>query len=125
MKRIAHILNGYIVNVSLAKDDHVLPDDGSKMLEVDALAAGLAWLPIENIKIWPNVQQFIAEFTMDEKAAVSMSTDPTIAALRLELSTWFSEVHANDPRVVMGLEKMVELGMITTERKTQIITLQP
>lgn len=74
-------------------------------------------------KIWPNVQQFMAEFTMDEKAAVSMSADPIIAALRLELSTWFSEVHANDQRVVMGLDKLVELGIITPERKAEILTV--
>ena len=74
-------------------------------------------------KIWPNVQQFMVEFTMDEKAAVSMSTDPTIAALRLELSTWFSDVHANDSRVVMGLDKLVELGIMTPERKAAIITV--
>lgn len=39
--RLAHIENGEIVNVSLAPDDYVLPDDGSQMLEADALAAGL------------------------------------------------------------------------------------
>jgi hypothetical protein len=74
-------------------------------------------------KIWPNVQQFMAEFTMSEKAAVALSTDPTLAALRLELSTWFSTVHSNDPRVVMGLDKIVELGIISTDRKTEIITI--
>jgi len=39
--RLAHIENGEVVNVSLAPDDYVLPDDGSQMLEADALAAGL------------------------------------------------------------------------------------
>lgn len=39
--RLAHIENGQIVNVSIAPDDYVLPDDGSQMLEADALAAGL------------------------------------------------------------------------------------
>lgn len=39
--RLAHIENGEIMNVSLAPDDYVLPDDGSQMLEADALAAGL------------------------------------------------------------------------------------
>lgn len=76
-----------------------------------------------NVKIWRNVQEFMKDFTMSEKAAVALSTDPTLAALRLELSTWFSTVHSNDSRVVMGLDKMVELGIISADRKTEIITI--
>lgn len=45
MKRIAHIKDGQITNVSVADDDYVLPSDGSRMLEEDALAAGLAHAP--------------------------------------------------------------------------------
>jgi len=41
MKRIAHIQNGQIGNVSLAPDDWMPPPDGSQMLESDALAQGL------------------------------------------------------------------------------------
>lgn len=41
MIRLAHIENGEIANVSLAPDDYILPDDGSQMLESDAIAAGL------------------------------------------------------------------------------------
>lgn len=43
MIRIAHIKDGKITNVSLAKDGYVLPQDGSQMLESDALAAGLTF----------------------------------------------------------------------------------
>lgn len=45
MKRIAHIKDGQITNVSLADDDYVMPDDGSRMLESDALAAGMTHAP--------------------------------------------------------------------------------
>lgn len=45
MQRIAHINNGYIVNVSIATDDYVLPSDNSEMLESDAIAAGFTWAP--------------------------------------------------------------------------------
>lgn len=41
MQRIAHIEGGTIRNVSLADDDWTAPDDGSAMLESDALADGL------------------------------------------------------------------------------------
>ena len=74
-------------------------------------------------KVWPNVQEFMTEFTMQEKGAIALSMDPTIAALRLELTTWLSEVHADDPRVVAGINRVVELGIITPERKNTILSL--
>lgn len=77
----------------------------------------------ELVKIWANAQAFMAEFTTDEKSGIALSTDPTIAALRLELSTWFSQVYSNDPRVIAGLDKLVELDIITEARKEEIITL--
>lgn len=69
---------------------------------------------------WTNVQAFIASFTMLEIAAVSLSTDPTIAALRLTLSTWLGRVEVPDLRVQTGLNKMVELGIISADRKAEI-----
>ncbi len=85
-----------------------------------------AWVlppPPPDYKIWSNVQEFMAEFTMSEKAAMALSTDPTIAALRLELSAWLSAVHSNDSRVVLGLTKLVELDIVTDQRKTEILAL--
>lgn len=82
-----------------------------------------AFPPVPDCKIWGNVQEFMAEFTMPEKASIALSTDPTIAGLRLELSTWFSEVHANDDRVVAGLDKLVELDIISEARKEAITTI--
>lgn len=120
MKRIAHIKDGYIVNVSLAKDEAEL--EPATMLESDAIAAGYTWEPVPvPPPQWENVQAFMAAFTMPEKAQISLSTDLTIAALRLELTTWFSEVYGNDPRVVAGLDKLVELGILTSERRSEIL----
>lgn len=118
MKRIAHISNGHISNVSLAPDDAELKP--GTMLESDAIAQGLAWAPVATAPIWPNVQSFMAAFTMSEKAAIELSTDATIAALRLELTTWLTEVHPTDPRVIAGLGKLVELGVISAERRSEI-----
>lgn len=81
-----------------------------------------AWDELQTIKIWTNVQSFMAEFTMPEKAQIALSTDPTLAALRLELSAWLSDVYSNDQRVVTGLDKLVELDIITAQRKAEIIT---
>lgn len=97
---------------------------------IDLNAGTLTWAwridtlpPAPDYKIWPTIQQFMECFTMSEKAALGLSTDPTIAALRIDASTWLTPVHANDSRVVMGLDKMVELGIISADRKTEIITI--
>ena len=70
---------------------------------------------------WENTQSFMAAFTMQEKAAIALSTDPTIAALRLELTTWLSSVPANSPAVLTGLDKLVDLQILTPQRKTEIL----
>ena len=120
MKRIAHISDGYIVNVSLGKDDIELQPD--QMLETDALAQGFEFAPQQNPpKFWPDVEAFIAEFTMDEMAAISLSSDPTIAGLRLLLSAWRSSVQSEDPRVILGLNALVNTGIISRHRQLEIL----
>jgi hypothetical protein len=120
MKRVAHISDGYIVNVSLKGEDAVLGAD--QMLEADALAAGYSHLPAPpSIKNWPDTGRFLEEFTPEELAAISLSTDTTVAYLRMFLSGWRSEVHSDDPRVVQGLITLVGLALITEERKAQIL----
>jgi len=123
MLRIAHIEDGFIANVSLADDSYVPADN--QLLESEALQQGLTWKPHVSVKNWPNVQEFMAEFTMPEKAAVELATDAMIAALRFELSAWQSSVHADDPRVTAGMTKLVELGILTTERQQQILGSTP
>lgn len=75
--------------------------------------------PLEARK-WPSAQEFIEEFTMSERAAISLSTDSQIAALRFTLSTWRAEVHSDDQRVIQGRIALVGAGIITTERADQI-----
>lgn len=74
-------------------------------------------------KVWMNAQEFMAAFTMEEKASVALSSDPIIAALRLELSTWLSTVHVDDERVQLGLNRLVELEILTNDRKNAIISV--
>lgn len=120
MKRIAHIFDGYIVNVSLGKDDAELQP--GQMLEADAIAQGFGLAPQKNPpKSWPDVEAFIAEFTMDEMAAIGLSSDPTIAGLRLLLSAWRSAVHSEDPRVILGLNALVDTGIISRHRQLEIL----
>jgi len=97
--------------------------EGTETIDLAAKTVSRGWKinALPDFKIWGNVQDFMTEFSMPEKAAIALSIDPTIAALRLELSTWLSEVHANDPRVMAGLDKLVELEIITESRRTEII----
>lgn len=91
-----------------------VPLSSAEILELEASQAPAS-------KTWPSVQDFLAEFTMPEKAAIELSTDATIAALRFELSAWQSSVHADDPRVTAGVSRLVELGILTTARQQQIL----
>jgi hypothetical protein len=46
MPRIAHIRDEQIVNVSIGPETWTVPEDGSQMLETDAVAAGIPyWTP--------------------------------------------------------------------------------
>lgn len=86
-------------------------------------AALAAWNHEQNPpKRWPDVEEFISEFTMEEMAAIGLSTDPTIAALRFLLSGWRSQVLSDDPRVVQGLTALVTLAIISDERRAQILS---
>jgi hypothetical protein len=78
--------------------------------------------PPPDYKVWQNVEYFLSEFTMEEMAAIALSTDPTIAALRLLLSGWFSEVRSNDPRVMTGLNALESNGVLTAERISVILS---
>lgn len=120
MKRIAHISNGYIVNVSIGKDAAELQP--GQMLEADAIAQGFQFEQQLSSKSWPNVESFIAEFTLEELAAISLSTNTTIAGLRLLLSAWRSAVNADDPRVMLGLNALLYDGIISAEKHNAILS---
>ncbi len=71
-------------------------------------------------KIWPNAAAFLGEFIMPELAAISLSTDPTVAALRLLLASWPSDVWSDDPRIVGGLAALVDSGITAGTRSAGI-----
>ncbi len=98
-----------------------LPGPTPEEIEAARAQAMETWQAEQPAPQWDNAQDFMAAFTMPEKAQIALSGDATIAALRLELSTWLSAVHPSDARVQAGLNRLVELGIITAERKTEII----
>ena len=71
-------------------------------------------------KVWPSSIQFLGEFTMPELGGIGVSIDPTIAAMRLILSSWIGPIYSDDPRVVMGLAALEANGVITAVRRAQI-----
>ena len=83
-------------------------------LSADELAANAR-------KTWPNAAAFLNEFTMPELAAIELSTDPTIAALRLLLASWPADVWSDDPRIIMGLDALETAGIISAERRAEIV----
>jgi hypothetical protein len=72
-------------------------------------------------KIWQDSAHFLESFTLAETAAISVSTDATIAALRLILATWGNEIWSDDARIVAGLDALVAAQIITTQRREAII----
>ena len=72
-------------------------------------------------KTWPNAATFLGEFTMPELAAISLSLDPTVAALRLLLASWPADIYSDDPRIIGGLSALVGAGIITEARRGEIL----
>ena len=73
-------------------------------------------------KVWPTSADYLIEFTFQEMAAISLSQDFTIAALRLLMASWAGEVWSDDQRVQTGLQALVATGIITQERADEILT---
>ena len=101
----------------------------TEQIDLDAAECRTVWAVEEipeaerepQFKRWPDVEHFLMEFTMEEMALIGLSTDPTVAALRFLLSGWRSAVHANDPRVIQGLDALVAAGILTPERRAVIV----
>jgi hypothetical protein len=121
MQRVAIIENNYISRVIVKSDTDTLLSD--EMLEADALAAGYTYPPVEpQPKRWPDAEAFVAEFTFPEMEKIGLSTEPTIAALRFLLSSWRSQVISDDPRVQAGMDALVQTGILTEERRSEILS---
>ena len=73
-------------------------------------------------KVWGNTADFFAEFSVPEAEAIAMSTHPTVSSLRLRLATWAGPVFSDDPHVAGGLSLLVAVGILTSSRRTEILT---
>lgn len=104
--------------------DDGLPPPTEQELAATYDAALELWNAERNVrknKEWSSVEAFVEEFSLEECAAVELSVNPQIAALRFKLKTWQSSVHANHPLVQDGMAALVSEGIITEERKNAIL----
>ncbi len=126
MKTQDQILTELLANPQYTTMTKMVDGQFVPMSEEERLQTFNGWAEAQykrQIKIWPSVEYFMKEFSMQEKAAIAISQDLVIAALRLDLTTWLSSVHADDARVQAGLNKLVELGILSEARKEEIITI--
>lgn len=72
-------------------------------------------------KVWETSARYVLEFSLQEMAAISLSTNPTIAALRLLMASWDGEVWSDDPRVIAGLNELENESIIDAGRKLEIL----
>lgn len=95
-------------------------------VEIPPEEAAVMWPePGQIVKVWPNVEFFVQEFTPVERGQIEVSTNLEIASLRFELKTWFSTVRTDDPRVQNGLALLVSEGILTPERALEIVAPPP
>lgn len=76
------------------------------------------------VKTWPTVAEFNAEFTKDEKKAIIRAArqDDDLALLDREMLSWRGQVWANDARVLAGLDALVAARILTTQRRSEILS---
>lgn len=70
---------------------------------------------------WPSVQQFLDAFTDAELATIGSSDNAQVKGLLIRLNGWRDIVHADDERIQLGLGLLVQLGLLTAERKAEIM----
>lgn len=78
--------------------------------------------PAPEAVVWRDAGAFFASFTAEEKAAIDLCTDPTIAALRATLYTYQGRVLSNDDGIQTGMARLVTLGILTHARAAAIVT---
>lgn len=72
-------------------------------------------------KWWTNAVAFLSEFTATELQAIHTSPVPDITKLLLTLLAWPGEVWSADQRIALGLQALVSTGIISPERRTEIL----
>lgn len=73
-------------------------------------------------KIWDTNYDFIMEFTKAERKSLRKNNNDDVGDLWVQITTWQGDVHSDDPRIVGGLDLIEALGIITPERRAEILS---
>ena len=70
--------------------------------------------------------QFLLRFTAEERASfrAAAQTDPIVADFQM-LATAAQEVVADDPNTVAGMGYLVAVGLLTPERRDEVLAIVP
>lgn len=67
----------------------------------------------------------MAEFSLPEIGAIANSADQNVKTVVFILSNWQSEVWSDDLRVIGGLDALQSAGIISAERRSEILAKWP
>jgi hypothetical protein len=77
--------------------------------------------PTHHVKVYTSYE-FLLRFTAAERASFRAAavTDSTVADFK-ELATAAQEIHTNDPMTIAGMNYLVSVGLLTEQRKLEIM----
>lgn len=119
--KTARIVNGEIENVIVTDDEWTPPDDHIYLPLSEALSNGYNFKQNNDSKIWASKKDFDNEFTDQEMYAIEVNTNPVLIILRSRLNRWEGIIHSTDERVQLAFSKLVSEGIISEERKEEIL----
>lgn len=98
--------------------------------ELDATREGAqaAWDALQQPaarKVWPSAAAFWESFTPTEQLAILSSAVDEIRLLDRALVLWQGDLWSDDARVQQSLAALVAAGILTEERRAEILALTP
>jgi hypothetical protein len=105
-----------------------LPPPTEAELDATRAAAQAAWDALQvppARKVWASGTDFWEAFSPAEQLAILTSQVDGIRLLDRQLVLWQGELWSDDPRVQAGLAALVQTGILTEERRGEILALTP
>jgi hypothetical protein len=133
---LVKITNSIVENVIVTGNDFILNIPNIELIQLEENeACGPGWqykpneIPrfiqpyIELVNRW-TAYEFLLRFTAEERAAIreSAKTDPNTADF-LQLAQAAQEIISNDPITLQGMNYIVSIGIISENRKNEILGL--
>ena len=136
--KYAHVhTSGVVGNISFDPQSHSEVADDHLLVEIpDGVNIGVGWTfdPQGDPMFFPpqgqqeirrswTAYQFLLRFTAAERAAFRAAalTDPNVADFQ-QLAQAAQEVLSDDPMTVAGMDYLVSVGLLTEQRKQEILS---